>query len=78
METGRISFIAMDRYAYRFGMDDSEHFDRFLTLMAAMDSEYITWTTSRGESVNEVPVDDVEGVKEILSRIGKRAEAMGL
>jgi hypothetical protein len=59
METGRISFIAMDRYAERYGLDDVDSFDRLTTILAAMDSEYHART-------NNEAIDDVEGIKALL------------
>jgi hypothetical protein len=43
---GRIPFAAVDRYAKRFGVR-GEAFDMFLSLVDAIDREYIAWETER-------------------------------
>jgi len=54
-------------------MESSEEFDRFLTIISAMDSEFIK-RTSKSEGGYSVDVDDVDGIKSILTRLGKKAE----
>lgn len=36
-----ITYEAIDRYAQRFGPHDADDFDRLLTLIMAMDAEYM-------------------------------------
>jgi hypothetical protein len=38
---GPISFIAVDRYAIRYGIEDPEEFERFHDLIRAMDAAYM-------------------------------------
>jgi len=42
-----ISYEAIDRWAHRFGLFDPDEFDRFLTLLMAMDSEYMNAAIKR-------------------------------
>ncbi len=37
---GAIPFLAIDRYAQRYGITGADQFDRFLTLIMAMDDAY--------------------------------------
>lgn len=38
---GRIPFTAIDRYAARYGIDDPDEFERFHTLLVAMDQAFV-------------------------------------
>ena len=43
MGPGRISFMAIDRYAARFGIDARDDFERFMFLIRAMDVAFVEW-----------------------------------
>jgi hypothetical protein len=79
METGRISFVAIDRWAARYGLDATEDFDRLCTLIYAMDAEYgerLSHMRDGKGTAYMVDADDVSGIQGILSRINQRYEAM--
>lgn len=78
METGRISFLAIDRYAERVGIESSDEFERFHMLISAMDGEFQKRTSSKSDDGYSVDATDAEGVADILNRMDKKAVAMGL
>jgi hypothetical protein len=41
MGEGAIPFTAIDRFAQRYGIDDLDEFDRFRSLISALDREYL-------------------------------------
>lgn len=43
MPVGRILFLAIDRYATRFGVEDRDEFERFMALIHSMDVAFIKW-----------------------------------
>lgn len=49
---GRIPFAAIDRYATRYGIAESEAFDRFAALIAAMDDVYLEWASERSSQTD--------------------------
>ena len=71
METGRISFLAIDRYAERYGVVSADEFDRFLTIVTSMDGEYLSRSSTDGNSVD---FNDVDGVRALFQNIAKRAD----
>lgn len=76
METGRISFIAIDRYAERYDVSSTDEFDRLRTIVEAMDGEYIRYRNSKdGGGDYTVDLDDVQGIKAMLKRLGDAAVA---
>jgi hypothetical protein len=78
METGRISFLAIDRYADRYGVQGTDDFDRLRTIIEAMDGEYIRYRNSKnsdGGGDYAVDFDDVQGIKSMLKRMGDAAVA---
>jgi len=50
MSVGRIPFLAIDRYATRFGVDDRDEFERFMSLIRAMDVAFIEWIGAQNAS----------------------------
>jgi hypothetical protein len=44
-----ISFLALDRYAQRYGIE-GEAFDRFLAFMEALDDEWLEYVSKHRES----------------------------
>ena len=44
---GQIPFLAVDRYAARFGPHDADEFERFFTLLRRMDAAYIEWAAAK-------------------------------
>jgi len=78
METGRISFLAIDRYADRYGIQGTDNFDRLRAFIEAMDGEYIRYRNSKnteGGGDYSVDFDDVQGIKTMLKRLGDAAVA---
>ena len=49
---GPISFVALDTYARRYGIE-GEAFDRFLTFMTQLDDEWLEYAARN----NKAPVD---------------------
>lgn len=39
---GRITFLSIDRYAARFGVEGREEFERFMTVIRAMDRAFVS------------------------------------
>jgi len=76
METGRISFLAIDRFAARAGFETTDGFERLCTMIYAMDAEYMKKLSAKDSKTSySADVDDVEGIKGIFSRINARFEA---
>ena len=43
MSLGQIPWTSIDRYAQRYGIDDPDEFDRFSSLIRAMDRTFLAW-----------------------------------
>lgn len=50
---GSIPFMAIDRYASRFGIDDRDSFARFLSIVRRMDMAYIGHLNKKAELNNK-------------------------
>jgi hypothetical protein len=77
---GPIPFSSIDRYAQRYRIVDLDEFETFLTIIKALDSEYLRLhapASSDGTVINEVAVNDVEGVRSLLHRLGKPPKPNG-
>jgi hypothetical protein len=74
MAVGRIPWVAMKAYADQYGVT-GDHFDRFVTLIVAQDTEYLS-VTNRRDSDTGTPVDlnDAEAVSSMFARLEKRLE----
>lgn len=74
---GPIPFTAIDAYARRYGIGegDIDEFDRFRSLIKAMDSAYLAARASKPSSddqfVDEVDITDPEAVKRLTRRLAK-------
>jgi len=78
MAIGRIPFTAIDCYARRYGFEEIDEFDRFVSVMRAMDSEFRRLTSPEETKKGlEVKATDIEGVKSVFDRLQKRQEANG-
>lgn len=71
---GRISFSDIDRFAERYGITDRDAFDRFRSLIRAMDEAFLTSQPSQGKP-RQVSVDDAGGIKALLQRMEKKGDA---
>jgi hypothetical protein len=47
---GAIPFSSVDRYARRFGIDDSDQFSRFLHLIRQLDAKYLALVNDPGKT----------------------------
>jgi len=74
---GPIPFSAMDRFAARYGISDTDEFDRFQELIRAMDTAYLAQRSGSGGGtvVEEADATDVAGVRQLLKRLGGRRQS---
>jgi hypothetical protein len=75
MGLGPIPFSAIDRYATRYGITEVDEFDYFLRLIKVQDSEYMLLQNRKPSDGNTVAANDVQGVKDLLTRIKAKREA---
>lgn len=45
-----LPFSSIDRYAARYGLDDIDEFDRFRSLIRAVDAEFVTWARRKSKT----------------------------
>ena len=73
---GPISFLSIDAYGRRYGIDDLDEFDRFLSIIRAMDAEYLQLRNPKADSeiVDEVEMDKPAAVRSLLMKLAKKPE----
>ena len=69
---GPLTFLAIDAYARRYGIESEDEFDQFLYIMRMMDGFYLTKVhppkNEQGEPHQEIESTDVTGIKSLLKR----------
>jgi hypothetical protein len=76
MGIGAIPRSKMRDYALEHGIDDPDEFDRFRSIIGAMDDEYqVMANKASDKKENVVPVSDVAGLRKLFSKVESRANA---
>jgi hypothetical protein len=73
MGVGPIPYSSIRRYADEYNITSRDEFDFFLSILGAMDAEYLSMVNKSKDDKELVPVSDVESQHLLFDRLRERA-----